>query len=576
MGCYSRVLVPIVFRPSHLRGGLFGLLAFFVVASSSSSSHSRYVLAPHVVPTVQAAVPPRAPTAAQPRAFLGAQLDGQLFPERVLALTWDDGPDKHTLELARFLESRRVSGTFFVVQSWDPALSDTPGSGPGVYETGYSRLPILGQLTRLHQRVGNHTLNHARLSAAPPEVFVKELAENQRQIDPFLQSEVRLFRAPAGAWTGASEALLSSDPYLAHLIGPFRWDIDRKDWENSVECDTEPSECERWRGGLRLKPSVTAGRYLSSIERGGRGIVLLHDRVGEVGSDYALRLARTLIPELIDRGYVFAAPLLRFSPLAPRVSAALSAQLGQLAPSRLELVDVNRDGRMDLCAAGSTRTLCLRSKALPGDGEGNLPRAYFADPQSATWSAGAGVSFVASGGVGQGLLSADLDGDGRGEFCSLEPAGVVCSRNARLAPARVWLPRAELGSASLPLPNSAALADVNGDGRADLCWTASEGVHCALSKGGSFAPSSLWSRLALPTLLLGDLNGDGRSDLCAPIDGGVSCAFSTGSSFTSATRWLELSGPLRAASLALADINGDGRADLCSYVAGQVACGMAP
>jgi peptidoglycan/xylan/chitin deacetylase (PgdA/CDA1 family) len=104
----------------------------------------------------------------QPAAVPATQLDGRKFPDHVLAMTWDDGPDQHTVELAQYLRSRRVSGTFFVVRSWQEGLSDAPGSGPSAFETGYAHLPILKDLVRLGQRLANHTLNHVRLPSVEP------------------------------------------------------------------------------------------------------------------------------------------------------------------------------------------------------------------------------------------------------------------------------------------------------------------------------------------------------------------------------------------------------------------------
>src|SRR5262249_44137341 len=69
---------------------------------------------------------------------------GDDFPEGVFALPWDDGPDRETLALARYLHERRVSATFFVVSEWVDGPSADPGVGEGVYRTGYHHLPVLG------------------------------------------------------------------------------------------------------------------------------------------------------------------------------------------------------------------------------------------------------------------------------------------------------------------------------------------------------------------------------------------------------------------------------------------------
>lgn len=295
-------------------------------------------------PAVESAVPStsRAPRAARP------QLDGRAFPDKVLALTWDDGPDAHTLELARYLHDAHVAATFFVVGAWREGVSNEPGSGHGVFETGHEHLRILGDLVHLGHRLANHTKNHVILSDADAATVTAQLRDNQIAIDRWITNDLRLFRVPGGAWNAAASAAVDADPITRRLVGPIRWDIDGKDWEGSLYChaDHPALDCERAAPGrhLRVKPSVVARRYLSAIESAGRGIVLFHDRVGHVGSRYALDVAHLVIPALVAHGWVFAAPVLAFSPLAPR-AAHLDAPAGA--------ADVDGDGRPDHCTAAA-------------------------------------------------------------------------------------------------------------------------------------------------------------------------------------------------------------------------------
>ena len=194
------------------------------------------------------------------------QFGGQAFPEGVLALTWDDGPDLHTLELAHYLRIEHVVATFFVVQRWLPKLSADPGTGAEKFNTGYDPIPILRDLVGLGHRIGNHTLNHPLLTTVAPEVAKSQITENQRGIDPFITNELPLFRAPGGEWSEPVAMAVSSDPVLNNLMGPIRWDIDEKDWQDSIECTSlhPASDCERASRftGPRLKATVAARRYL--------------------------------------------------------------------------------------------------------------------------------------------------------------------------------------------------------------------------------------------------------------------------------------------------------------------------
>jgi peptidoglycan/xylan/chitin deacetylase (PgdA/CDA1 family) len=369
-----------------------------------------------VVPTV---APPSAPYAARP------QLDGRAFPDKVLALTWDDGPDANTLALARYLHSEHVSATFFVVGGWIAGLSDEPGQGRHVFETGYEHLPILVELVALGHRLGNHTRNHVILSDASAAVVASQLREDQEAIDRHQTAGLRLFRAPGGAWNAAASAVVDGDPTLSRLVGPVRWDIDGKDWEGSLRCDPakHPHACEPAGpgGASRVKPVFMAGRYFAAIVEAGHGIVLLHDRVGDVGSDYALHVARTLVPMLLATGYTFAAPVLRFSPLVARSFAAGAtrapegsgaAALGDVDPASIRYGDINGDGRADVCGRSHEGLVC----ALSGGPSFLAPSLWLAEMSDAAgWQP-----------YGATLALVDVNGDGRADVCGRGPQGAVC------------------------------------------------------------------------------------------------------------------------------------------------------
>jgi peptidoglycan/xylan/chitin deacetylase (PgdA/CDA1 family) len=426
--------------------------------------------------TSPVAVNPKTDVAIRP------QIDGRAFPDGVLALTWDDGPDVHTLELARYLHAEHVSGTFFVVDAWRAGVSDDPGTGRGVLHTGYADIPILPALAKLGHRIGNHTLNHVLLSHANGPLIDRELSDNQKHLDSFDSDELRLFRVPGGDWPAEASATVDGDPYLHGLIGPIRWDVDRKDWDNSVSCDSAHPrlECEERSDGrsTRTKPTVVAQRYLASIEQAKHGIVLLHDRVGDVGSRYALTIAQTLVPALEARGYVFSAPVLAFSPLTPRLVG--------IAGSTLRLVDVDGDGRDDVCVdaegAGNPLRSCHRSVERTLD-DGELRMAFedgvIGGPLGRPVVAGeelvsplTGVDLVRFG---------DLNGDGRLDVCGRARGGsdIVCAfgNSHGFTAAAPWI----VGSATVRAATTLELGDVNGDHRADLCVRTEDAVSCGLA-----------------------------------------------------------------------------------------------
>jgi peptidoglycan/xylan/chitin deacetylase (PgdA/CDA1 family) len=397
----------------------------------------------------------------------------------VLALTWDDGPDERTRELAAYLHDERVSATFFVVGAWIDGVSEEPGEGTRVLQTGYDVLHVLGDVAALGHRIGNHTKNHVLLTKATAKTIASQLRDNEKAIEAWAPSALHMFRAPGGAWSTSAAAVVDGDPELTKLIGPVHWDIDGKDWEGSLYCrsDHPEVECEHAAPGgrLRVKPSVVAQRYLAQVEARGHGIVLFHDRVGHVGSDYALHVAHLVVPELKARGYVFAAPVLRFSPFT-----AADAHVSMPATATL------------------------------------LPRATVE---------------IFGEAVGDGRVDvADIDGDGRSDVCARLADGVWCALATADGHAKAtrWSPDPDLANA-----RSIRLGDINGDGRADLCARTREGLACALSNGRSFLSASVWQTemgdvagwpAERGAFWLVDVNHDQRADVCADGPSGPVCA----------------------------------------------------
>jgi peptidoglycan/xylan/chitin deacetylase (PgdA/CDA1 family) len=531
------------------------------------------------------------PTPQSAAPAIRAQLDGRRFPDKVLALTWDDGPDANTLALASYLKQEHVSATFFVVREWAGGVSDDPGSGKNKFRTGYEYLPILGDLVQLGHRVGNHTLNHVLLSQARPDLLDRELKDNQESIDPFLTNELRIFRAPGGAWNAPASRVTDADPYLLDLVGPIRWDVDRKDWDSSLDCQSShpAAECEPQGPGHRnrVKPQVVAQRYLSSIEEEGHGVVLFHDRVGDVGSKYALEVAQHVIPELRARGFVFVAPVLGFVEPAPRLAPAEGTQGPVLATmASLRLGDLDGDGRADACIHAPGDRRCARSVELAGTEEDRRPRTVFEDEGDA----GSKLDSCASRFESEDVELADVNGDGRADVCAKMGFGVACSvveRSGQCGPALKWSlfpDRSDAPSARDPGDSPIHFGDLDGDGKSDVCASSARGLVCALSSGHAFGEERVWASSSGTDgwlspdnerwLQLADVDGDGRADACGRGAGGVVCALSTGKGFGKAVRWTTEDGLDSASWLGVADVNGDDRADICGFVSGRVMCAL--
>jgi hypothetical protein len=139
----------------------------------------------------------------------------------------------------------------------------------------------------------------------------------------------------------------------------------------------------------------------------------------------AIEVAKALVPALEARGFVFAAPILRFSSPAPRAQkpaatpdAAASVPAGvfdgwAVDPASIRLGDINGDGRPDVCGRGREGLVCALS-----NGRSFLGASVWLPEMSdaAGWQPyGATVQLV------------DVDGDGRADVCGAGPEGPVCA-----------------------------------------------------------------------------------------------------------------------------------------------------
>ena len=127
-------------------------------------------------------------------------------------------------------------------------------------------------------------------------------------------------------------------------------------------------------------------------------------------------------------------------------------------------------------------------------------------------------------------------------------------------------------------------ADLDGDGKADVCGRGVAGILCQLSTGtgwgkqiswGGFSDAGGWNAgpYFYSTIRFPDLNGDGKADICGRGYGGIVCYLGTGSGFTNGTNGPALangsgvdgadwSNAMYYSTIQYPDINGDGKADI--------------
>jgi peptidoglycan/xylan/chitin deacetylase (PgdA/CDA1 family) len=238
-------------------------------------------------------------------------ISGSSLPPNTVVLSYDDGPDEHTLEIAKYLASEQIHATFFVNgkryckvwganghcdQAMDTRACDNGGTQQFVANPSYYPESLIDQVQALGHRVANHSEDHCLLPEETASDAVWEVRTTQDILDRHAVDGLKLFRPPYGGWYSTATnavATLHGDPSLSALVGPVVWTTDGHDYD-----------C--WKSFVSVEDC--GQRYLSALSAsGGRGIILMHDRP-EWNVTYAgpLLLTQWLVPHLRALGITIA------------------------------------------------------------------------------------------------------------------------------------------------------------------------------------------------------------------------------------------------------------------------------
>jgi hypothetical protein len=220
---------------------------------------------------------------------------------------------------------------------------------------------------------------------------------------------------------------------------------------------------------------------------------------------------------------------------AARTLSALSNEAGWGDVSRhgsLRFGDVNGDGRDDVCGRAEDGIRCWLADDV-GFSEVRL---------GPSWSDADGWSEARYGST---LRIADVNGDTVGDVCGRGPSGFVCALGGMqdFDEALVRGPSL-LGAEHDERASYATLrmGDVNGDRRDDLCVRVGEAFDCWIADAdgqlddrvnGPALPDAdgFGDPLVYGSIRLADITGDGRADLCGRTGDGLSCWISDGRGF---------------------------------------------
>ena len=195
------------------------------------------------------------------------------------------------------------------------------------------------------------------------------------------------------------------------------------------------------------------------------------------------------------------------------------------------MVDVNNDGRADICYVSSLTTSVMKCRLATDTGF---------SAESAAWT---GPVFDA------GLIAwphdfFDFNGDGTPDYCSVSSGGVA--QCLLFKPTGITTTVIRSDSMTMSTQQGAAFVDINGDGNVDYCRPVGQTLACRLSDGTKFVPTD-WSS---STLDLGDgnarfwvdINSDGFADFCRLVQSTtMSCRLGKGMSYSSSTNPFTLS-----------------------------------
>lgn len=177
--------------------------------------------------------------------------------EKLVALTFDDGPSNITEKVLDILEENGIVGTFFLIGSYV-----TP-----------DKKAILQRQVALGCEIANHSFTHSDMSQMPAEVIREEIEKTSTVIREMAGVETEFFRPPF---------ILLSDTMYETIPMPFICGADSRDWD----------------------PASTAQDRIRNVLEGVRdgSLVLMHDLEN---NQKTLEALPVIIQKLREQGYRF-------------------------------------------------------------------------------------------------------------------------------------------------------------------------------------------------------------------------------------------------------------------------------
>lgn len=177
---------------------------------------------------------------------------------KLVALTFDDGPGRYTMELLDILEKNHAKATFFVC-------------GTSLERNDAKK--ILKRMDSLQCDIGNHTVNHISLPKASAKKIKKEIEGVDKKVKKLTGHKTKFLRPPYGA--GAKSKKLKKNVKRPMIC----WNVDTLDWKTKSK-------------------KKTIAKATKSIHDG--DIILMHDI-----HPWTVKAVKKIIPKLRKQGFEF-------------------------------------------------------------------------------------------------------------------------------------------------------------------------------------------------------------------------------------------------------------------------------
>jgi len=193
-------------------------------------------------------------------------------PERVVFLTFDDGPSWNTTTILDILDAEEASSIFFLIGNH---IINHPES-----ENLMNRMLAEGHYIGLHSMTHDHDTLYVGDGAS--DRFVAEMLQLQNIIHESVGHHTGLCRAPFGMMTGFRSDSGHSEAIAEAGINCIDWNIDPKDWRNNAEAVVE-----------------YVIRQVEMLDFPSELVIALHEQ------DATVQALPEIISFLRDQGYVF-------------------------------------------------------------------------------------------------------------------------------------------------------------------------------------------------------------------------------------------------------------------------------